>query len=211
MQTGDLIEELSRTMDKVNPAPSPWYLFAKWLLLSAIYITAVLLLFLHPRPDLPLKLHAILFDMELLALAAVIISSLLSAALLAFPDIYQQKKLTFLPIAAFAVFCIVLLAEWHGDTPPSPLPRHAMACLRCITLLSLLPEAFILYNIRKLASTHYYLAGCLSFLAAFAIGALALRLAEPTDSIIHLLQWHYLPMAAVAGIGLLAGKLCLKW
>lgn len=210
MQTGDLIAELTGTMGRVIPAPSPWRIFGKWLLLSVIYIAATAS-FLHPRPDLLLKLHIGLFSMELLTLAAVIATSLLSSALLAFPDLYQRKKLAFLPLSAFALFCVVLLVEWHSDVPPAPLPPHSMTCLKCITLLSLLPEAFILYNIRKLASTHYYLAGSISCLAAFAVGALTLRLCEPTDSIIHLLQWHYLPMAAVAVIGLLAGKLCLKW
>ena len=63
----------------------------------------------------------------------------------------------------------------------------------------------------RFASTHPYSAGSVALLAAFGIGALSLRLAEPTDSIMHVMLWHYLPMLSVAILGLWLGKLVLKW
>ena len=64
---------------------------------------------------------------------------------------------------------------------------------------------------RKFASTHYHLAGAIALLSAFSVGALWLRLHEVNDSIVHVVEWHYLPMLAVGFIGLWLGKLLLKW
>ena len=80
-----------------------------------------------------------------------------------------------------------------------------------IASLTLLPAAWMLYVMRSLASTHPHLAGSIALLSAFSIGALSLRLSEQTDSIMHVMQWHYLPMIAVGLIGLGLGKLLLKW
>jgi hypothetical protein len=210
MLTEQLIGDLAQKMEKATPSASPYQIFLKWTACAAVYIL-LLLLYMGTRADFAAKLHSPLFDAELLALAGVIITSLLSAAILAFPDMYQKKHIAWLPVPAFLLFAVVLAVEWVADHPPAPPPAHELECLVCITLLSLVPGAFILYNIRKFASTRYYLAGMVAALAAFSIGAFALRIAEQTDSISHLLQWHYLPMIGAALIGLLIGKLCLKW
>jgi len=77
--------------------------------------------------------------------------------------------------------------------------------------MTLLPAAWAFYSLRKLASTHYRLAGSAALLSAFSVGALWLRLHEQTDSITHLVEWHYLPMLALGLAGLWLGKLVLKW
>ncbi len=210
MQTEQLINNLVIQMGVVPPAPNPIRIFLKWTGLSAAYII-LSLLFLGIRPDFATKLHSFLFFAELSAIAGIIASSLLSASLLAFPDVYQQKKLALLPFVAFLLFCLIMAVEFIADNPPSPPPNHAMECLLCIIALSLIPGAFILYNIRKYASTHYYAAGSVAVLAAFSIGGLILRISEETDSIMHLLEWHYLPMIGAGIIGLAIGKVCLKW
>ena len=53
--------------------------------------------------------------------------------------------------------------------------------------------------------------GCIALLFAFSIGAIWLRLYEQNDSIMHVIQWHYLPMIVFGIIGLWLGKLILKW
>jgi hypothetical protein len=77
--------------------------------------------------------------------------------------------------------------------------------------MTLLPSAWTFFSMRQFASTHYRVAGSVVLLSAFSVGALWLRLHEQTDSIIHLIEWHYLPMIAVGLIGLLLGKMLLRW
>ena len=50
-----------------------------------------------------------------------------------------------------------------------------------------------------------------TLLSAFSVGAIWLRLHEETDSIDHVVVWHYLPMLAIGLIGFWLGKRLLKW
>lgn len=210
MTTEQLIEDLAHDMEPVATAPAPLWTFLRWCILATAYIS-LMVTFMGTRPDLVQKMHAPLFAAEIGTLGGVIASSLLAATLLAFPDIYQKKWLAWLPGFMFLLFAAVMFMEYRADYPPAPLPRHNAECLMCISMLALIPGVFILYNIRKFASTHYYMAGKVAILAAFSIGAMALRLSEPTDSITHLLEWHYLPMLGAVLVGLILGRLCLKW
>jgi hypothetical protein len=135
----------------------------------------------------------------------------LSAAILAFPDLHQQRRVAFAPVWVFALFTLVMLFAWRADEPPSPLPVHSFECTLSILMFSLLPFAGIFYAMRQFASTHLRLSGIVAVLFAFSTGALWLRLHEQTDSITHLIQWHYLPLIAAAALGWWLGKKILKW
>lgn len=199
--------------DKAAPAPAyrPAQIFFVWLFAAVIYGGLILAFYLHPRPDLMTKFAEPLFAAEIMTLAALALSALFTAAILGFPDIYQLRRLLFLPPAIFAIFALVMGFALLSDMPPSPQPPHAMACLVCISLLSLAPALMIFYLILRLATTHPAMAGSSAALGAFAIGAIMLRLSEPTDSISHLLTWHYAPMIGVAFIGIYLGKKLFKW
>ena len=209
-QTEQFIESLAKGAGSVKPASPPAALCARWMLAAAAYI-AIMSHFLTLRVDLAEKLHAPLFLAEVLSLAAIIITASLCAALLSFPDAYQKRRLLLLPALSVKVFIVTVLLEWRADSPPSPPPAHELECLTCITLLAFLPAGVLFWHLHKMASTSRSLAGGMAALSAFAIGALTLRLAEDTDSITHLVQWHYLPMFGFCAIGALLGKKILKW
>ena len=65
--------------------------------------------------------------------------------------------------------------------------------------------------LRRFASTHSRWTGMVALLAAFSVGALWLRLHEETDSIDHVVLWHYLPMVAISLAGWWLGRRLLKW
>lgn len=205
-----LIDTLAQEAAPVKPAPHPFALFAQWMGGAAAYI-ALTLLFSGLRPDLLDKLHSPLFLLELVLLLCIVATASLSAALLSFPDMHQKRRMVILPVLMFALLVLLITVSWHADTPPSPPPLHSVECLLYIAFLSVLPAAWLFYSMRKLASTHHYLAGSIALLTAFSIGALSLRLYEQTDSIMHVVQWHYLPMLGITIIGLWLGKTLLKW
>lgn len=210
MQTEQLIHGLSENLQPVRPAGSPVSVFGRWLLAFAIYI-AILLTFEGVRPDFISQLGNHVFLMEIVSLLLIILTCCHAAAVLAFPDQYQKKRVLVLPVSAFVAFFSVMVLAFLLDNPPAPPPLHKLECLLCITCFSLLPAAGILWNIRQFATTRYYSAGVLAVLAAFSLGALTLRVSEQTDSISHIVQWHYLPMLGFAIIGALLGKILLKW
>jgi len=206
----ELITKLAHDTAPLKRAPHPFLLSIEWMVVATFYI-ATSLMISGTRHDLWPALHAPLFAAEIATLVGIFISTSLSAALLSYPDLHQQRRIAFVPIATFALFVLVMFFAWLGNNPPSPLPVHSFECTLSITMLSLLPAAWTIYVMRKFASTHTRWAGGIAFLFAFSIGALWLRLYEQTDSIMHVIQWHYLPMIAFGIIGMWLGKTLLKW
>lgn len=206
----DLIGKLAQDTTAVKPAPHPYMLSLKWVGAAAAYL-AVSLAISGLRPGLAEKFLEPWFAAEIAALFGIFIATSFSAALLAFPDLHQKRGAAFAPVLTFALFLLVIFFAWNADIPPAPMPMHSFECTVSITLVSMLPAAWTFYAMRQYASTHYRLAGSIALLSAFSVGALWLRLHEVNDSVIHLIQWHYLPMLAFGVIGLWLGRVILKW
>lgn len=206
----ELVETLAQDAAAVQPAPHPFALAAKWLAGAAAYI-ALSLAISGFRPDFMAKLLEPWFVAEIVFLAGILATTSLSGALLAFPDLHQKRRVAFAPVVILVLFALTVVFSWHADSPPAPLPVHSYQCTGSITLFALLPAAWVFYGMRKFASTHYRLAGSIALLYAFSIGALWLRLHELNDSLLHVIQWHYLPMIGFGILGLWLGKVLLKW
>ncbi len=206
----ELITKLAQDTATVKRAPHPFMLSIEWMTVAVLYL-AIALMISDVRHDLLVALHNFWFATEIAALGGIFISTSLSAALLSYPDLHQMRRIVFAPMVTFALFVVVMLLAWQADNPPAPLPVHSFACTLSITLVSLLPAAWMFHVMRKFASTHTHWAGGIAFLFSFSIGALWLRLYEQNDSITHVLEWHYLPMIAFGIIGMWMGKVVLKW
>ncbi len=205
-----LVAELADNAAPVKAAPHPYLLSLKWMGAAAVYLV-VSLAVSGLRPDLAHALAQPLFIAEIVGLLLIFAATSLSAALLAFPDLHQKHRLAFAPAWMFALFVLVMLFAWRADSPPAPLPVHSFECTLSIILFSLLPAAWTFYTMRRYASTNYYWAGSIALLSAFSIGALWIRLHEVNDSILHVVEWHYLPMIAAGALGVWLGKVLLKW
>ena len=206
----ELIIKLAQDTAKVKGAPHPFLLSIAWTVAAAFYLALSLKIF-GTRQDLLMKLHAPWFIAEIAALIGISITTALSTALLSYPDLHQKPRIVLAPIVTFALFVLVIFFAWRADSPPASLPAHTYECTRSIILISLLPSAWMLYVMRKFASTHYLWAGSIALLFAFSVGALWERLHEQTDSIIHVVEWHYLPMIGFGIVGMWLGKNVLKW
>lgn len=197
---------------KKMATPSYWAL--RLLAVLSVYAVGAQL-FLGLRPDLMAQFTRPLFALETLLLALLLISSAISSVLAMYPDAYQKPQLLKLPYAVFAL--LVALMGFQLLMPLDPLmvmPEtgvHAMECAICIASVALIPSALIFALLRKGASVRQFQAGSFAVLASSAIGCLTLRLAEANDSIMHLVQWHYVPTLLFAALGALAGKWLLKW
>ncbi|MBI3480269.1 MAG: DUF1109 domain-containing protein [Nitrosomonadales bacterium] len=206
----ELINKLAQDTAITKRAPHPFMLSAQWMGAAVIYLPIALLLF-GARNDLSSKLHDFWFMAEIISLIGMAIATSFGAALLSYPDLHQKQRVAFAPVVALALFMAVMFLAWRADNPPVPLPVHTYECTRSIILISLLPGAVLLYMMRKFASTHYLWAGSIALLFAFSIGALWERLHEQTDSIVHVVAWHYLPMIGFGIVGMWLGKKLLKW
>ncbi|MFH1494897.1 MAG: DUF1109 domain-containing protein [Pseudomonadota bacterium] len=206
----ELVDSLAQDAAPVKPVPHPLKLSLGWAAAAVAYL--VLSLWISGlRPDLGQKLQEPWFVAELASLALIFLATSLSAAVLAFPDLHQMKKTAWAPVGLFALFIGIMFFAWRADVPPAPLPMHSFECTASITLFALLPAVWTFFSMRKFASTHSHWAGSVALLFAFSVGALWLRLYELNDSIIHVIEWHYLPMLGIGLIGWWMGKRLLKW
>jgi hypothetical protein len=205
-----LVESLAADVKPVKRLLSPLQLTLLWSAAAIIYLVVTLLL-TGFRADIAQSLRNVWFNMELLALLLLFVSATLSAAVLAFPDLYQRRALAWAPVVTLLLFIAVMVGAWLADSPPSPKPVHSIECTASITLTALLPALWTFLSLRRYASTHSQWAGSVALLSAFSVGAIWLRLHEETDSIAHEVVWHYLPMLAIGLIGFWLGKRLLKW
>ncbi len=205
-----LVESLAADARPVKRLLSPVRLTLLWSAAAIIYLVVTLLL-TGFRTDIAQSLRNPWFNMELLTLLLVFVSATLGAAVLAFPDLYQKRALAWAPLVAFLLFTATMAGAWLVDLPPSPKPVHNIECTASITLTALLPALWTFLSLRRYASTHSQWAGSVALLSAFSVGAIWLRLHEDTDSITHVVVWHYLPMLAIGLIGFWLGKRLLKW
>lgn len=205
-----LIAELTGDAAVVKPATHPYLLGLMLIGAAALYLSALLAVS-GLRPDWPQAMHQPWFVAETVALFLLLIVASFSTALLAFPDLHQKRGLAFAPAWMLILFLAVMLSAWLADNPPAALPQHDIECTRCILLVAILPGVWTFCIMRRFASTHGHWAGSAALLAAFSIGALWLRLQEVNDSIMHVLEWHYLPMLAVGMLGLWLGRWLLRW
>ena len=212
MNSEELISQLASQAGSTKGRATPGKLFAVWFTLLAAYI--MLAAFgVGARPDLGQQLLFKPYQAELGALIAILASCCLSAAHLAYPDMYQKRKLVLLPALAVMAFIAVLGLEWAYATPSehSHDHDHGYMCSLHITVMALLPACLIFYGIGRMASTHLGYAGAIAMCASFSTGALIARLSEHNDSIAHMVLWHYPPIVVASLAGVLLGRWLLKW
>jgi hypothetical protein len=205
-----LVDRLSSEATTIRTAPAPWMLSLRWSGAALAYLL-VALSASGLRPDLAQAMQQPLYAAELLLLLLILFATTLGSALFAFPDQHQQRWLAHIANGLFALFILLLILAWRADVPPAPFPVHSFECTLDITLISLIPAALAFFVLRGYASTQPHRAGSYALLAAFSVGAIWLRLYEVNDSILHVVQWHYLPMVGVGSLGWFAGKKLLKW
>lgn len=205
-----LITTLSDEAARSKVAHSPWRLFAGWVAGASLYVLLLVLIY-GLRPDFLPALGSYFFIAELIVLSLVVVCCGLYVVILSYPDMYQAPALVFAPLFPLVGFMGFIIYRALGEDGSTPLPPDGIECLLCISLFSVLPACVLFCFLRRQATTHIYAAGAVALMAAFALGALALRLSEPTDSMMHLLRWHYIPMLASSVVGLVMGRIILKW
>ncbi|MBU6140778.1 MAG: DUF1109 family protein [Proteobacteria bacterium] len=213
-KTQDLIAKLSSEARVTKPLRKPlhWMLSVFSLL---VFYAVISQIFLGLRVDIFAQITRPLFFLEVVLMLLLFLTSLASAVLTMYPDLYQKSRLLKLPyVIFFALLAVLTLQIFTPIDAQMILPEgniHKMECSVCILFLSLIPSAYIFITLQKGATVNSSRSGIFAVLAATALGCLILRLSEANDSIIHLLAWHYLPTFLFAAIGAILGKLLLRW
>ena len=213
MQT--FIAELSEEELEVKPLRRPQQMLRLPVLLLIAYALAVGNYLGGFRPDILLQLTRPLYALEVVLLAAITFTSIIAAGISMYPDAYQHPGWLKLPNALLAALLMLILAQFAflPSDPRMVVPEIAngMECTLCIAAVALLPSALLFRQLRTGASVTPLESGSFAVLASAGIGCLMLRLAEPNDSLYHLVTAHYLPTMLFAIIGAALGRWFLRW
>lgn len=194
--TNNIINVLCDKAEKVDCSRCPLTVLALGIVSVSIYVI-IFLIIAGEREDLTSKLSYIPFLLEVITSSLVVFTAILAASWQAFPDLSEQKLVSWLPALALFGFTMSFALN-YALHPGSVLEMsYGMQCAMHICLIALLPT-ILLYGV--LARGVFLHAGRASLHVGLAAGMtayLAARLAEPVDDMLHMLVWHILPLMAL--------------
>ena len=208
----NIIDRLVEEGAAIAAPASPLKLFAHWLVVTLVS-TGLIVSFMTLRPDIADRLASPLFVMEIASLFFVTLTTAVSAVWLCYPDLRQNAKMVFLPLLPVAIFILLCLYRVSdpGTTSTPLIKSEGFDCTLCVISFAVVPGFWMFYLLRRNATTYPQSTGAISFVTSSSIGLLVLKLVEPNDSVLHLMQWHLSPIIFLAIIGTWLGKKYLAW
>lgn len=203
-----LITQLAKQNAPVMPV-SRLRLSAEISAVTAL-LTALVALTYGLRPDMGVMLTQITFIIEMVLNLTLIGLAVLLAVQLSYPDSKGQSfiwQLTALVMVAYGVVLYVQNVASPGAAPDS----HGVECVLCILSFTLLPAAWLLWRLRRMAPTQLAQLGMAIFFMAAATGALGVRIVEYGHDSSGVVISHYVPMLALALLGAALGKKIFHW
>jgi len=211
MKTEELIRVLAADASRpVIPIASTLW---RALGLGVFVSTAMLLLLLQPRADIPRAVFTLRFDFKL------VFALLMAAAAMLF---LRETARPFAPERwrwPLALGPILLVAGVVAELSTQPVtawgsllvghnPGH---CLSMIPVLSLPLVVCLLVALRRAAPLQPIVAGATAGLVAGGVGSLLYALTCPDDSPLFVATWYSIAIAGVTGGAAWVGKRLLRW
>lgn len=215
MDTNDLINQLSQKLEPVKPlAPAPVRAFVFSLLVLLIVFASVFFIdALRPTIiDRITHANSTLFAETVLMLLAGVLATL-SAFRLHVPDTRLRMGIilplvlaTLSWLGVLYVCCKnVALLDIAHDMAHEPMGGYH--CLTDLALILIIPAISAVPMLRRAAPVHHALLGFSTALALASFCAIAMRYICRDDGHAHLLLWHFLPVFALAILGVILGTL----
>ncbi|ATQ44617.1 DUF1109 domain-containing protein [Caulobacter mirabilis] len=214
MNTERLIEQLARDVRPVRRHGVARRL-AVGLVCGAAVSTALLLLWMGPRPDLAAAMRGGVFWMKWGYTIAIALIAALATIRLARPDDAGGERWLWLLLAPVLLLAGAGVAELLGAPQGMWLSMwlgHSWkSCPWRVLLLALPIFVGLLWAFRRLAPTRLRAAGATAGLASGAFAATVYCLHCPEVSALFVLTWYSLGILLAAGLGALLGPRLLRW
>lgn len=210
--TDQLINTLHEDMKPVKKLWPVGLQFVIWAGISfALTWLGFRMLGMEVHPEIVTDSTAITF--EVIALATLLVLSVLSALVLSRPD--RGKSARWLPLITVGLWLTGLV--WATITGPEfgsfgSLMEHIKSyCFRRVVLLSIVPAAVLFILVRLGAPTKISWASVWSGMTGAAVGYFAVRVdcwyLEP----FHVIFAHGLPIVLILAVSFLLGRKLLRW
>lgn len=207
MKTETLIHELAKQGQPVKRVGPPIARFFRWAAVAVLCVAVGVAVFGF-RADLEYTSRSPMFLLQAALTLALGALSGLSAFILSVPD-KAKPWLNIVPGTTLLLWLVVLVrALLSGENVQAGL---GVACVRDILALGLPPGVLLYLMLKKAAPLNVGRVGVLAALGVAALGALGTQFICRNDDPLHILVWHYVPVLVLGGIGILLGRLLLRW
>ena len=202
MNTETLISKLSLEAGPVRPLDPPAVRFLKWFL-PALGLFALGVYAVGPRPDLQSAVTSPIFMATAMVTSILALICVLSAFMLARPDLRNRKwEMVSMGSAATWLATVAFLLGTEGFEDP----RVGIVCIARIIFLSLGPAILLFIMLRSAAPLPAAFVGFLAAVGALAGSEVAVQFLCRQSSLAHIAVWHFLPVCAFALLGALGGR-----
>jgi hypothetical protein len=212
MDTNALIAELANSAVPVRRLPAPWARMLMWLVLSVPFLAVIWLVM-----PTDIKLVAALADRRFLFEEAVLLVTVLTAALAAFASVVPgyDRRILLIPLLPLSLWLASLgegcWRNWVALGAGGLTLRPDWDCLPPAILIGIVPSIAMVVMLRRGAPLSPRVSIALGALAVAALANLGLRLFHVGDASVTVLVWHLGGAAVLAGLAALAGRRVLYW
>ncbi|HYR96809.1 MAG TPA: NrsF family protein [Candidatus Binatus sp.] len=211
-----LVARLKADLTPVRPLWAPSVRLAWWLVLAGSVIAIAMEIGL--RHDLATQLRRPLYLLQLGTLLGAGTAAAGAAFRGAVPG-RENRPMGYLGLVLGLLSGAVVLSEPAADAVSvGRFMESGLQCAFCVTLFGLLPWVVMLAAVARGAPLEGGATGAQAGGAAFAIGAVAVRVACPIDDPLHVLTWHMAPVlvwtalsAAVGSVWLMRWRRVARW
>ena len=211
MKTEELIRVLAADGSRpvVPVATTLW----RALSLGALASTALLLLLMHPRADIPRAIFTVRFDFKLVFALLVTVSAMLFLKETARPFAPERWRwsLGLGPLLLLTGVVIELSTQPVTAWGRLLVGHNAVHCLSLIPMLSLPLAVCLLVALRRAAPVKPIVAGAIAGLVAGGVGSMLYALTCPDDSPLFVATWYPIAIAIVTSCAAWVGTRFLRW
>lgn len=211
MKTEELIRVLAA--DGSRPVVPVTRTLWRALCLGVLASTALLLLLLHPRADIPRAIFTLRFDFKLIFALLVIIAAMLLLRETARPFTPERWRWPLVsgPLLLLTGVVVELCTQPATAWGVLLVGHNAVHCLSLIPMLSLPLAICLLVAMRRAAPMKPIVAGAAAGLVAGGVGSMLYALTCPDDSPLFVATWYSIAITIVTSGAGWVGKRLLRW
>lgn len=210
MKTEDLIQALARQAGAQEPDVERRFGAAEAAGIAVA--VALFIAILGPRADIAEAVQTPWYLLKLALMACLALLTYPIVTALARPGASVPAKRLFIAALALAGAVAADLAfVGAGGAVSRLIGRNAVDCMVLIPVLAAGPLVAALVALRHGAPTRPGLAGAAAGLFSGAVGGLLYGIFCPDDSPLFIAVWYTIAIAAVTALGVIGGRLTLRW
>ncbi len=204
-----LITSLCEDASAEKPLRHPLLRGLSWILFSALYLTALLLI-VGMRHDLSEKIYDLRFLFEIGLMGFIGLSAAICSVYLCVPDMRGRNWMISLPFSGLALFTIWNIVHITSDDLVMP-KLHMDHCMGEGAFMSVIPLAILFFLVRKGATTRPIMMAVMNIISVTSIAYIGLRFTCAMDTVGHATVSHILPYALVGVLLAAAARKLYKW